>query len=241
LTPLFFNVFDATFFKSGKSGKSGKSRKSGIKKEQVSSMTLFKRVPKSSDSVWCITRDELSAFLTEDEKEALHAKLNRMYQAGFKDFDVNSPLFCSIPYTFCFYIQGLFDSKLGWPSHESMPAIIDAITSTVKIDKTEQGWCLWNVCNDPTKPKGGFMRRLIDMIHRSAPLHTRFYLHVAYANAFFERAVRMYLEKGYRYIIPTEYHDIAVTMELRTSKRTIRVLQSWEEFTQHVENYKRLF
>jgi hypothetical protein len=85
------------------------------------------------------------------------------------------------------------------------------------------------------------MRRLIDMIHRSAPLHTRFYLHVAYANAFFERAVRMYLEKGYRYIIPTEYHDIAVTMELRTSKRTIRFLQSWEEFTQHVENYKRLF
>jgi hypothetical protein len=121
-----------------------------------------------------------------------------------------------------------------------MPAIIDAITSTVKIDKTEQGWCLWNVCNDPLKPKGGFMRRLIDMIHRSAPLYTRFYLHVAYTNPFFERAVRMYLEKGYRYVTPIEYQDIAVTMELRTSKRNIRVLQSWEDFTRHVEDYKKL-
>lgn len=72
------------------------------------------------------------------------------------------------------------------------------------------------------------MRRLLDMIHLSSPLHTRFYLHVAYANVCFERAVRLYLEKGYRYITPTEYEDIAVTMEFRTSKRTIRVLQSWK-------------
>ena len=226
MTPLF-KGFDATFFKSG------------IKKEHVSRMTLFKRVPKSSDSVWFISRDELSAFLTTDECEVLHAKMNRIYQAGFKDFDANSPLFCSIPYTFCFYIQGTYESHNGFPRREDVFAIIDAITSTVKIDKTEQGWCLWNVCNDPLKPKGGFMRRLFDMIHRSAPLHTRFYLHVAYANIFFERAVRLYLEKGYRYVHPTEYEDIAVTLEYRTSKRTVRVLQSWEDFTRQVEAYKK--
>ena len=71
-----------------------------------------------------------------------------------------------------------------------------------------------------------------------APLHTRFYLHVAYANVHFERAVRLYLEKGYRYVNPVEYQDIVVTMEYRTSKRAIRVLHSWEDFTKQIDAFK---
>lgn len=183
----------------------------------------WKSVPRTHDSVWIISRDELQTFLTESEHAFLETKINRLYKAGFPDYKESS-LFCHIDYVFCFYIRGRFPSKEGYPHHSDMPVILDQIVSTLKME-WDEGWCIWNVCNDPLVPKGGFMRRLFDMVLGS--IHKRrVYLHVAYKNPTFEKAVRLYLEKGFRHIEPTRFEDIAVTMELSKQKQT------WEEFSE---------
>ena len=183
----------------------------------------WKSVPRTHDSVWIIPQDELKAFLHESEIDQLRTKLNRMFRAGFPDFK-ETELFCFIDYVFCFYIRGRFATQQGLPRHEDMAAIIEGIASTFKME-WDEGWCLWNVCNDPLVPKGGYMRKLFDMVLPSVPKRTRVYLHVAYKNECFEKAVRLYLEKEFHWVKPDRFEEIAVTMEWRKGMK-----QCWEEF-----------
>ena len=174
----------------------------------------LKTIPKIKDSVWIIPQVDLFNYATPDEISILSAKVISLYKEGFPGSSFDGPLFNDIPYIFVFYIRGHYKSEDGFPQHHQFNDFVFNIVSTLKLEPEEKNrcWSLWNVCNDLTV-KGGYMRRLFDILLPSFPKRTHLILHVAFKNPYILKAVKLYLEKGFYYVAPTRYETIALTME----------------------------
>jgi hypothetical protein len=169
----------------------------------------FYTIPDTGDSCWIVSSEELSDFLMYAKCYfEFESKIQSMYQeASFKGNTVFLP-----DHMFFIYTKGLYRHRKGFPTRD-IKRLVDSIVSIALVKQDSHDSCsIWNVCN-VLSIKGGYMRVLFDQIKWYYEYFRVLTLHVAFSNPFFERAISLYLCKGFIYDTePIHYKDIAVTM-----------------------------
>jgi hypothetical protein len=170
-------------------------------------------LPKSTDSYWIISQDELQSYLNHHGYTDLFiSKIKSVYQQAFPTYQ--SDIFSNKPWIFCMYIRGRFKKTNNRPRVYELPFLISSIVSILMMEIEGHGHVsIWNACNDLIAPKKGYMRFLFDAVIGYCQEWgiTRITLYVALSNPYFSRAVQLYIEKGFYWV--GMYRDMAVHME----------------------------
>ena len=186
----------------------------------------FYTIPETSDSCWIVSSEELSSFLVYARCfNEFESKIQAMYKAA--SFKGNT-VFLS-DHIFYIYIKGTYHHRKGFPTKD-IKRLNDSVVTIALVKQDSNDSCsIWNVCND-LSIKGGYMRVLFDQIKWYYEFFRVLTLHVAFDNPFFERAISLYLSKGFFYDTqPMYYDDIAITMYCMLPNISTYSKQSTEE------------
>ena len=188
-------------------------------------MSIF--LSQNEHSVWIISSDSLKTYLLKKSRrsesklisflekymetnhlvELFENKINMIFNPCFNTN--NSNVFPD-QYDICLWIRDFaYRTHRSYPRKKDIETIINQISSMIYI---RSDYTIWNVCNDLSLSKG-YMRPLFDVVlsffyHKGV---RQFMLYIKKDNPFFEKAVRLYLEKGFVY---QEYNSEIISMIL---------------------------
>lgn len=177
---------------------------------------MFSSHTNSGDSYWIIPQDQLYSYLEQhDCLLPFHEKITSLYKNAFPNY--SSSIFSHfMPWTFAMYIRGRYKKTNNRPRVYELPRLISSIVSILTIEQEQdmEQVSIWNACND-LSVKGGYMRLLFDAVHQYAIMNDKsvIILYVALDNPYFQKAVQLYIEKGFYWV--GMYREMAIHMEFR--------------------------
>jgi len=206
-------------------------------------MSSFYTIPGTKHSCWIIPTECMVSFLCENKKYDMYSLFESRIQTMYRHAQFKGDTVFLKKHTIFLYLRGTFTHRDGYPFQKDMIRLIESIASIAFIKKEARLQSIWNVCND-LSVKGGYMRCLFDQIKWYYEFFDGLYLHVAFSNPFFKRAVCLYLSKGFVYVRnPTLYNDMAITMTCpshsisyskeETETKFINVMKEIEQYQPH--------
>jgi len=179
---------------------------------------MYSSLPNSNDSYWIIPQDDLQHYLDAHNYTGLFvSKVRAMYKDAFPNYQ--STVFTMKPWIFCMYIKGRVKKTNNRPRVNELPHLISSIVSILMLEiEGPTHVSIWNACNDLQAPKKGYMRSLFDAVLSYCHyLHiSRITLYVALVNPFFDKAVQLYIDKGFYWV--GMYMQMAIHMEWDPTK-----------------------